>query len=309
MKGLDLAREYYRAYGADMIKTGFPELENRIAVGLCGSGSECFGYDDELSQDHDFGPGFCMFVGDDLDSRTLFALERAYARLPKEFMGFRRPALDPAGGNRRGVLLTSEFFTRFVGRADGELSLAEWLTIPESYLFEATDGEIFRDDLGEFSAIRKKLSVMPEDVRLKKLAGNLMAMSQAGQYNYMRLVERGEVYAAQLAAINFANAAGNCIFLLNKAYSPYYKWRFRRMKELPVLGEAADDLGQIISTPNDNAQQKYGMMEEISSSVAAYLMADELSEATCGDLSKHAVSVNDRVSDPALRNADILIAV
>lgn len=44
MKGLELAKRYYEAYGKPMIAEQFPEYEGRIAVGLAGPGSECFGY-------------------------------------------------------------------------------------------------------------------------------------------------------------------------------------------------------------------------------------------------------------------------
>ena len=54
MKGLELSREYYEKFGKPMLTENFPELLDKIAVGLCGSGSECFGFDDELSRDHDF---------------------------------------------------------------------------------------------------------------------------------------------------------------------------------------------------------------------------------------------------------------
>jgi hypothetical protein len=58
VKGLELAEKYYRTYGESMIREQFPEWEGMIAVGLTGSGSECYGYDDEVSEDHDFEPGF-----------------------------------------------------------------------------------------------------------------------------------------------------------------------------------------------------------------------------------------------------------
>jgi len=87
MKGLELSRRFYETYGAPMLSEKFPEFEDKLAIGLVGDGSECFGYDDDISRDHDFEPGFCIFVPDDIDSRTEFRLERAYAKLPKSFEG------------------------------------------------------------------------------------------------------------------------------------------------------------------------------------------------------------------------------
>ena len=43
------------------------------------------------------------------------------------------------------------------------------MTTPDSCLAAATNGEVFRDDLGEFSRIRQSLLNMPQDVRLKSL--------------------------------------------------------------------------------------------------------------------------------------------
>ena len=60
--GLELAKQYYETYGRPMIAEQFPQYEERIAVGLVGPGSECFGFDDEISRDHDFEAGFCLWV-------------------------------------------------------------------------------------------------------------------------------------------------------------------------------------------------------------------------------------------------------
>ena len=105
MKGLELAKAYYDAFGAPMLREQFPEWEGRLAAGLIGSGSECFGFDDDVSQDHDFEAGFCLFIPgeDEMDRQTAFRLERAYARLPAEFEGFRKSRINPVGGSRLAV--------------------------------------------------------------------------------------------------------------------------------------------------------------------------------------------------------------
>lgn len=313
MTGIELARGFYEEYGAPMLREQFPELVSLIAVGLAGSGSECFGFDDEISRDHDFEPGFCLFIPDEevIDRQLCFRLERAYAKLPKEYMGVRRQTMNPVGGNRHGVIRIGDFYEEKVGSRDGVLTTAQWLSLPSFSLAEATNGEVFRDDLGLFSGIRKALSEMPKDIRLKKLAGNLLLMAQGGQYNYNRCLSHGETGAAQLAAIEFAKSAMNVVFLLNRAYMPYYKWGFRAMRELPKLSGLAETLEFLISSDNsgDLAETKYLVIEDIASMVISELTEQGLTKAICGDLEKHAYSVNDAISDPDVRNLHIFAAV
>ena len=313
MQGLEQAKAYYEEYGAPMLHEQFPELEGLIAAGLCGSGSECLGYDDEVSQDHDFEAGFCLFLpGEDvIDRQTAFRLERAYAKLPKEFRGFKKSLLSPAGGNRHGVVRMSEFFLTKLGTPSGELTAYDWFRVPEYSILETVNGEIWRDDSGIFTAKRDALKRMPEDARLKKLAGELATMAQSGQYNYLRCLDHGEEGAAQLAAIHFTQAALHAVFLLNHALMPYYKWQFRALRELPLLSDLAPSLYRLISSGGgaDEMMDKYMTIENVASAVIAELQAQGITAAVCGDLSKHAASVNDHIADPGLRNEDLFFGV
>ena len=313
MKGLELARAYYKEYGEPMLREKFPELLPLLAAGLAGSGSECWGFDDEISRDHDFEPGFCLFLpGEDVvDRKTAFALERAYAALPREFMGLRRPLVSPVGGARHGVIRTSEFMKDKVGAPDGRLDLMQWLYLPDYSLAEAVNGEIFMDGYGEVTAIRGRLRHRPEDVRLKKLAGNLLLMAQSGQYNYRRCLAHGETGAAQLAVSEFVKSSMAAVFLLNREYQPYYKWSFRAMRALPKLSLTAELLEYLLTTDNEpeTSAEKSRVIEGIAEDLIAELRAQGLTQADCADLEKHAYSVNDRVADGQIRNMHVLAAV
>lgn len=313
MNGLELSRSFYDQYGAPMLHEQFPQIEEVVAVGLVGAGSECFGFDDEISRDHDFEPGFCIFLPDEdvIDRRTEFLLERAYAKLPKEFQGIARLKISPVGGNRHGVIRMDDFFLSHIGRKDVFSSDMEWFGISEQYLAEITNGEIFRDDVGLFSSIRKKLAYLPEDVRLKKLAGNLLLMAQSGQYNYERCLLHRETAAAQLAVNEYVCHTLAVVFLLNKKYLPYYKWQFRAMRSLPVLSALAPVLEELLTTGNDaeTAKRKMMLIENIAGEIISQLQQQGLTEAICFDLEKHAYSVNDRIADSDLRNRHILFGI
>ena len=313
MKGLEISKAFYTEYGKPMLEERFPELIPYLAAGLIGSGSECYGYDDEVSRDHDFEPGFCIFLpGEDVvDRKAAFALERAYAGLPREFMGLRRAVVSPVGGARHGVIRTADFLTDKTGTPDGNLNLIEWLSLPDYSLAEAVNGEIFEDRYGEITAVRERLRRRPADVRNKKLAGHLLLMAQAGQYNYQRCLMHGEKGAAQLAVAEFVRSAMAVAFLLNDAYQPYYKWSFRALRELDKLPFMAELLENLLTTDNEEGAsgEKIDVMEGIAADVIGELQEQDLTQAVCGDLEKHAYSVNDRVADAQIRNMHILAAV
>lgn len=309
MKGLDISRSYYFEYGEPMLEREFPEILPVIAAGLCGSGSECFGYDDVISTDHDFDPGFCIFIpGEEvIDRRTAFLLERAYASLPREYMGFRRPPLDPAGGNRRGVIRYSDFFLQRTGDPDGRLSVSGFLRVPDHYLAEAVNGEIFRDDCGVFSDIRARLADCPRDARLKKLAGALFTMGQAGQYNYPRCLARGEYAAARLSLFRFAEGAIHAAFLVSRRYMPYYKWAPRALRELDFADGFSEAIETLLTSgcpagSENNTDLIESVCRTVIDRAAAAGDCDPVSD---GGAERAAYSVNDRISDPNIRNTSV----
>ena len=59
---LERCKAFYIEYGKPFLQEKFGAYEKRIAVGLVGEGSDCFGFDDAVSMDHDYGIGFCMWL-------------------------------------------------------------------------------------------------------------------------------------------------------------------------------------------------------------------------------------------------------
>lgn len=74
MKGIELSEKFYNEVVKPYIAQEFSDYENRIAAGLAGHGSECFGFDDETSKDHDVAPDFVFGFVEKTTKKSVFAL-------------------------------------------------------------------------------------------------------------------------------------------------------------------------------------------------------------------------------------------
>lgn len=233
IKGIDLCRAYYDTYGVPMLSEKFAAYENRITVGLCGEGSDCSGFDDAISRDHDWGPGFSLWVDKDTYDEIGNELVQAYDALPKEFRGFTRKETIHAKG-RVGVCISEEFYERVLGYdwAKG------WEKIPEDVLFAAVSGEIFHSADTEFERIRNMIiNEYPLYMKLSNTAQNSALFSQGAQYNYPRLLRRGDLVGARLSLVSGIAAGMKLIYELEGQYPPCDKWLYAGLASLPDTDE------------------------------------------------------------------------
>lgn len=254
MQGLELAEKYYEAYGRAMIAEQFPQIADQTAAGLAGPGSECLGFDDEISMDHDYGPSFCIWLPREAYAQYGKQMQAAYEALPQEFMGFSGRVCEETGQGRVGVLCLEDFYSGLLGYDRAPVTEQEWLTVPEENLATAVSGKIFEDRNGKFSRIREELlHYYPHTVWIRRLVQSLAKAAQAGQYNYARAMKRGERIAAELALSEFVRESMKTVYLLNRRYAPYDKWMRRGMKQLPVCAEIGDMLDLLYTIPDPAA--------------------------------------------------------
>lgn len=246
-RGMELARAFWEQTGKPMLRERYPEYAGRIAAGLVGYGSECFGFDDAYSRDHDFGARFCLWLTDEDYAAIGESLQRDYDRIAAawraEHVSLGAP-LSPAtpraqGAARRdGVFRIGDFFEGITGyrQAPAQDAPHEWLMLDEPTLATATNGQVFADVLGTFSSTRQGFTFMPEDVRLSLISRRLGMIAQAGQYNLPRMLKRDDGPAAMASIHEFAQATVSLVFLINNpasvGYAPYYKWRFAALRRL-----------------------------------------------------------------------------
>jgi tetratricopeptide (TPR) repeat protein len=227
IKGIEICRKFYEYFGKPMIHRNFKEYENAIVCGMVGEGSECFGFDDEFSKDHDFGAGFCVWLDDDLYEKIGDKLQKAYDLLPKSFMGTER-IKSIQSKKRVGVFSSTKFYTDLLECDEIPQTINEWIEISPEKLALVTNGSIFTQTNNKFTEIRKYLlNKYPESVRLKNIAQNIAMMSQTGQYNYNRMLNRNDIVTAQICYNEFVKSSLKSINLIDGKYYPYYKWLYK----------------------------------------------------------------------------------
>ena len=303
MNMLEIDRAFYEQFGAPAIHAALPEYEDRIAAGLAGSGSECFGYDDGISRDHNVFAGFQLWLTDGDETDFGFRLSAVYDRLPKEFMGVPTERRSRMGDGRLGVQRIGDFYRQYTGLPGAPTHWRQWLELPSWALAQAVNGEVFTDPLGEFSRIRREIgSGMPEDVRRKKIAARAALMAQSGQYNYSRCLAHGEPGAAVLALDEFVRNAAELAFLLSRRFMPFYKWALRALRALPEYGETAERLTDLLTGNCDRA----AVIEEVSAGFIRRLREQGLTDGNWDYLEPHAYEVMERIENPEIRALHVM---
>ena len=299
--GMQLAKKYWQTYGKQLLELPkFRDYKNRIAAGLVGHGSECYGFDDEISRDHDFGPGFCIWLTDEDYAKIGDDLQAAYNDLPQEFAGFGSREETPRAkscesSKRVGVFSISEFFENITGfaTAPSQDEPHLWLSLSEPTLAAATNGQIFADPLGEFSKTRQSFKLMPDDVRISLISRRLGMMAQAGQYNVPRMLARKDGAAAWLSINEFVRATASIVFLLNNpisaGYLPYYKWQFAALRKLSArmasrLSGVANQLESLMRLSSAACFGGIGFGEGTKGSSEAESKINEIIQNVCNEV-------------------------
>lgn len=243
---LERSKEFYETAGKEMIHTYFPEYENRIAVGVVGEGSDCYGFDDEISMDHDYAVGFCMWLMDSDYEEIGDALQAEYDRLVQS---------ENRLQYRRGVFSINDFYNRVLECSvdfEKEFSL-DYQRVEEFRLAEATNGMVFRDDRGVFSGIRESLlAYYPERVWRGKLAQSLHEFAQYAQSNYARMMARGDELTAKICVGKAIESTMDLIYLLNRTYAPYYKWKKKGLEKFSLSKRILPLLEKIAKFPTQS---------------------------------------------------------
>ncbi len=285
--GLELGRELAHQVAQD-IELNLPDLAPYMCLALVGTGSECLGFDDAISEDHDFTKRCQLFLPADI-------YETNKERLQSYFKNYAYGTVQ--------VECISEFYQRYTLYPEEPQCEKEFRRVPQDLLCTATNGEVFLDNFGSFTHIRQRLlAYYPEDIRLRKIAYELNQLAQSGQYNLPRMLQRGDTIAASLALHQFVHHYMLLVHLFNKSYAPFYKWLYRHSCTLPILGNTVKHgIVELLDAPITDTKSH---IDRLCSAIIQELQRNGLSTSPIDFLTYQAKEVIQRIQDPLLRKED-----
>jgi hypothetical protein len=255
MKGLEIAKDFYTEWGKEHLEKSFPELAKRVAVGRV-SGSDVIGADDEISKDHNWGPQFTIFLSaTDYAEHGEKLADVMNAAAPNPWQGFR---LDGAGDKSVNIESIPDWIRTWSGFSEKPSRDEDWHIIVkeridggidegrESLLYFLRHGAIWYDGSGEMSSWREALHYYPEKIWRIRLAEELFRVWQHGEYNFVqRIAKRNEPLTKVICLGEFVNGVMRTFLLLNRDYTPYWKWlahEFRKLEEAQTVGPLLEEL-------------------------------------------------------------------
>ena len=299
IKGLELSKRYFYDIVLPEFEKSLKDILPLCAFGLVGEGSECYGYDDELSKDHDFGPSVCIWLRKEDYLKYKYRINKVLKNLPKTYLDFQELKESEWGNNRRGLLNIDDFYFKFIGSANPPQTINDWQKIPETALSTVTNGEVFLDNLGEFTKIREQLlNYYPKAIRQNKIATRLMNISQHGQYNYVRCLRRNDLVAANQCLYLFVDEVIHLVFLLNRRYKIFYKWANRALLDLKILGNEVHKLLEDMVF----VQNKIPYVRKICKVLADELRNQKLTDCESEFLGDLGVDIQKNIDDEFFKN-------
>ena len=187
IKGLKLSEDYFNSTKSLLFK-GLPNsVIESLTIGLFGLGSECYGCDDLISEDHDFDPGYIVLVTNNVKKSDFELLKENYNNLNKCFNRFYVMPLD-----KKGVHYFDEYLNNFLGIKD----LNNISTLSKSLI---TNGKIFYKGIYSlYDIVINKIKKETNYNYLSDLILKTLEINQYIPYNLNRALERNDLKLYEL---------------------------------------------------------------------------------------------------------------
>ena len=243
MKGSELSHGLFFHHVLPIIRERFPDYLSSISAAHVREGSDVLGFDDVVSQDHNFGPRIALFLPDELH-RHLAAgmMHQIRSALPDSYDGF--PLLWNSWAPAVRILPLLQFHREELDLPKLPSKNLDWLRCDEQKLLELTAGPIFHDPAGQLTSLRRQLVFYPPGIRLFLLRLCFFRMSETAGVE--RSIRRQDRIAITLYVAYFIYFAIRTLHLITRYYCPYSKWMAHSLRRIgPSESAMADRLEQL----------------------------------------------------------------
>lgn len=217
--GIDLAKEYYLSV-KDLFFSKIGDLKEYITIGLFGLGSECFRFDDLISEDHDFDPGFIVLVSPSLLKDDFDIILGAYNSLDKNYKRYYVSNLD-----KKGVHYENEYISNFLGDNKNDYSKAL-----------ITNGELFYvGQMTGFDKLRNEIIKAERYNYIPKLIRKTLEINQYLPYNLNRAKERKYNDTYDILRFHLIDRLIEYYYIYNLKFEPHDKLAYEMIPSSSVI--------------------------------------------------------------------------
>lgn len=223
IKGLELSESFFNENKALLFKKIPSNAIEYITIGLFGFGSECYGVDDEISEDHDFDQGFIILVEDSVPLIDFLKIKQAYECLPKLYKRF-----CLLNQTKHGVHYMKEYLNY--------LGVNDIKNISDESKALLLNGKLFYQGFAStFANLRYDIRKNSNYDFLIDLSLKALEINKYIPYNLKRSLDRGDLYTFKSLKNNLVNHLIEFYYIYHKMYLPHDKLRLKLMDNNSII--------------------------------------------------------------------------
>lgn len=223
IKGLELSESFFNENKALLFKKIPSNAIEYITIGLFGFGSECYGVDDEISEDHDFDQGFIILVEDSVPLTDFLKIKQAYDCLPKLYKRF-----CLLNQTKHGVHYMKEYLNY--------LGVNDIKNISDESKALLLNGKLFYQGFAStFANLRYDIRKNSNYDFLIDLLLKALEINKYIPYNLKRSLDRGDLYTFKSLKNNLVNHLIEFYYIYHKMYLPHDKLRLKLMDNNSII--------------------------------------------------------------------------
>lgn len=223
IKGLELSESFFNENKALLFKKIPSNAIEYITIGLFGFGSECYGVDDEISEDHDFDQGFIILVEDSVPLTDFLKIKQAFDCLPKLYKRF-----CLLNQTKHGVHYMKEYLNY--------LGVNDIKNISDESKALLLNGKLFYQGFAStFANLRYDIRKNSNYDFLIDLSLKALEINKYIPYNLKRSLDRGDLYTFKSLKNNLVNHLIEFYYTYHKMYLPHDKLRLKLMDNNSII--------------------------------------------------------------------------